>query len=755
MQIDKDEKMKKQIKSLLAMILAAVMLLSACGSDEDINTDVTEAPVTQTVDSGTPADVTDPPDTGKKDEPAEPAPTQSADKDNTVDTVQTKSLSMTVNSGTGELTVSRRKMSGAAAGSQSSGWTLFVYLCGTDLESDYYAATGDLDEMLAVSGSDKFRFIVQTGGTYTWHNEVVAADKTQRYLIQNGEITLVDEQKIADMGDPDTLTDFLKWGLKNYASAHNGLIFWNHGGGSITGVCFDERYYSDSLDLTEIDASLNEAIGGFGKKLDFIGFDACLMGSVEAANVLATFADYMYGSEEVEPGSGWDYTAIGDYLVQNPNADGLALGKTVADSFLKACKADGQDYQVTFSIIDLSKIDPILTSFNAFAKDLYEAAEDAEKRADIVRNIRDIDDFGGNNKTEGYANMIDLGGIAEVCASFSENAEAAVKAISDAVVYSVSGDLHNDVSGLSTYYPICVQGSNELSFFGKVCISPYYLSFVDLLVSVGASGDMYSDYEDDTWFDDDGDWYWGDDWDYYDDDYWDYIDDYEVIGESPYIGFDVKPTFEEGSYYFMLDEEGWYNAADVYGIVCVMSEDGSEIIEYGETYDIDADWEYGIFFDNFDGWWISLPDGQNLATYIVGYTDDGVVYTSPVMLNGVETNLRLKMDYDGKIVIEGAWDGIDDECGAASKDITKLKKGDKIIPLYYSIPLDDDFDYDGDYGYYGDEYVFDGEPEIWYDLMYPGEYLYAFCIDDIYGDYYLTDFEIFYVTEDGEVEFDQ
>ena len=50
--------MKKQIKSLLAMILAAVMLLSACGSDEDINTDVTEAPATQAVASGTPADIT-------------------------------------------------------------------------------------------------------------------------------------------------------------------------------------------------------------------------------------------------------------------------------------------------------------------------------------------------------------------------------------------------------------------------------------------------------------------------------------------------------------------------------------------------------------------------------------------------------------------------------------------------------------------------------------------------------------------------
>ena len=200
-----------------------------------------------------------------------------------------------------------------------------------------------------------------------------------------------------------------------------------------------------------------------------------------------------------------------------------------------------------------------------------------------------------------------------------------------------------------------------------------------------------------------------------------------------------------------MTEEGYYNAADVYGIVCVLSDDGSEIIEYGETYDIDADWEYGIFFDNFDGWWVSLPDGQNLATYIVDYTADGIIYTSPVLLNGIETNLRLKLTED-KIVIEGAWDGIDDECGAASRDIVKLKKGDRIVPLYYSICIDDDYDYYDDY-YYGDEYIFDGEPEVYYDLMYPGEYLYAFCIDDIYGDYYMTDFETFYINEDGDVEF--
>ena len=722
------------------------MILCACDFDEEIDDINTDPVITQAAsDAGDHTEVKEDPQITGKDQ--EPAPTVS--EENTE--LQTKSLSMTVNSTSGELKTSRRVLGLNGSKNLSSGWTIFVYLCATDLESVYYAATPDLQEMLDATESDKVKFIVETGGTNEWSNELIDANKLQRYLIQNGEIELLDEKRIDNMGKAETLSDFLKWGFAGHASAHNGLILWNHGGGSITGVCFDERYNSDSLDLTELDKALNDSIDVLGKKLDFVGFDACLMGSVETANVLATFADYMYGSEEVEPGNGWDYTAIGDYLASSPDSDGAALGQKVADSFFESCKMDGDDDQVTFSIIDLSKIDDLLIAFNRFAKDIYELGEDTSKRADIVRAIGSIDNFGGNNRTEGYTNMVDLGGLIKACSSYSTNADAAAKAVSNSVVYSVNGAMHKGASGLSTYYPLSIQGSNELSFFGKVCISPYYLSFADMLGSIGVSGDMYSDYDDDTWFDDEGDWFWGDDWDYYDDDYWNYIDEYEETGESPYITFDVEPTFEDGSYYFMLDEEGWYNTADVYGMVYAMSEDGAEVIEYGQTYDIDADWDYGIFFDNFDGWWVSLPDGQNLATYIVDSTYDSIIYTSPVLLNGRETNLRLKLT-DDKIVIEGAWDGIDSGCGAASRDIEKLKKGDRIVPLYYSISLDE-YDYDDEGMYYGDEYIFDGEPEIYYDLMYPGEYLYAFCIDDIYGDYYMTDFEYFYINENGEVEF--
>ncbi len=725
--------MKRRSKLFVTIILVFSLLLCACSGGGD------KTAPEQPSETATPADT----DRSADKEKETPQDTEETGDDEE----ESGFVSLSVNKNTGGLKVSRKK-TGSNTSNLSEGWTIFVYMCGTDLESENGMATLDMEEMLSSSSSDKVRFVVQTGGTSSWNNKMVSSKKLQRFVISKGEMTKVDELKSADMGKPDTLSGFVKWGMENYASKHMGLVLWNHGGGSITGVCFDELYDDDSIDLTELDSALSDGLKKSKLKFDFVGFDACLMGTIETANILATYADYMYGSEELEPGSGWDYKAIGDFLAKKPGSDGLALGKTVADSFLAACAKEDDDDMVTMSVIDLSKIDEFLPVFNDFAKDIYDEGEDTSKRADLVRAIVSVTQFGSNNKTEGYTNMIDLGEMIEACSSYSKNADAAVKALKDAVAYSVNGRLHKGVSGLATYYPLSVQGSEELSFFGKVCVSPYYLSFVDRQGSVGASGDMYWDYDDDTWFDDEGEWYWGDDWDYYDDDYWDYIDDYEITGESPYITFDVEPTFEEGSYFFALDEEGWYNTADVIGMVYAFSEDGNDIIEYGETNDVDADWASGVFFDNFDGWWISLPDGQNLATYIVEQTEDSIVYTSPVLLNGVETNLRLVLDEDG-VKIEGAWDGIDDACGAASRKVKKLKKGDKIVPMYYAMTGDDLEDTE----YYGDEYVFDGDPEITFDQMYPGDYMYAFLIDDIYGDYYLTDFQVFTIEEDGTITF--
>ena len=657
-----------------------------------------------------------------------------------------KGTQMSVSGSTGDLSIQRTLVSDLGEVGDTNTWTIFIYLCGTDLESDGGMGTDDIDEMLGATVSDHVRFVIQTGGTSQWNTSDVDDSVIQRFLISDGVMEKVDEKPLASMGTTDSLTDFLVWGLNDFKSDKMGLVMWNHGGGSISGVCFDEMYDNDSIDLMELDNALSECAATYNRRFKFIGFDACLMGTVEVANVLATYADYMYGSEETEPGSGWDYKAIGDYLAENPDADGADLGKEVCDSFLAACEAQNDDELTTLSVIDLSKIDELLTNFNVFAKNMYEAGQDSSNIAEMVRGIQSADNYGGNNKTEGYTNMVDMGGIIDACSSFADGADATKKSLDSAVVYQVTGSTHPNASGLSMYYPLSIQGSNELSIFEKISVSPYYLSFVDRQNKTGATDDCFEDYDEEQFFEDDGNWEYGTS----DDSYWNYLDNYEQTGESSYITFTTEPEVDDdGVFGFQLDENGINNAAGVYALVYTLSEDGNDLIELGETVDVNGDWSTGKFSDNFDGYWLSLSDGQNIATYVVEETEDYVVYTSPILLNGDETNLRMKQYYDdGRVEVEGAWDGISED-GVASRDIIKLKSGDAITPCYYAydINTDEEFEYEGE------EFKVSGTLEIGYDMMYVGEYRYSFCIDDIYGDYYISDHVEFSIDEDGNITF--
>ena len=131
----------------------------------------------------------------------------------------------------------------------------------------------------------------------------------------------------------------------------------------------DGKKYSQEMSIQSMAAAIP-------LHLDYLLFDACLMGTVETANILATYADYMIGSEETEPGSGWDYTEIGSFLAKNPNANGAELGKVVCDSFLAACAAQDDDELTTLAVIDLGKLDEFLVSFNDFSKEILRNQHD-------------------------------------------------------------------------------------------------------------------------------------------------------------------------------------------------------------------------------------------------------------------------------------------------------------------------------------------------------------------------------------------
>jgi len=120
------------------------------------------------------------------------------------------------------------------------------------------------------------------------------------------------------------------------------------------------------------------------------------------------------------------------------------------------------------------------------------------------------------------------------------------------------------------------------------------------------------------------------------------------------------------------------------------------------------------------------------------------------VFHGEETYLRMRQYFDdGSVKVEGAWNGID-ECGASDKGIIKLRKGDTITPTYFCID-DEGEDLDE---YEGDPFTLKSKTlPVNYDFLYAGDYSYAFCITDIYGDDYISDLAEFRLGKDGTISF--
>ena len=183
----------------------------------------------------------------------------------------------------GGVSITRLARDNSAPMGDADTWTVFVYMCGSDLESENGLAVDDIEEMANAYTGDNVRFVVQTGGSTRWNGYDISADSLQRFEVTGGGVYLVDEVSDADMGQEQTLEDFLRWGVQNYPADKMGVVFWNHGGGSITGVCFDEKNEYDSLSLTDLDKAFTSVFDEMTDKFEFVGFDACLMATVETA----------------------------------------------------------------------------------------------------------------------------------------------------------------------------------------------------------------------------------------------------------------------------------------------------------------------------------------------------------------------------------------------------------------------------------------------------------------------------------------
>ena len=249
-------------------------------------------------------------------------------------------------------------------------YTIMVYVVGSNLESHYGAATNDINEMIA-SGLDysKNNLLVYTGGSKRWTSDI--SNKCNSVInMANGEELEVTAQtaETADMGAAQTLSEFVNYCTTNFPAKHYGLVLWDHGAGPLWGYGSDELYENDSLLFEELRSAMDRTIFTGGKKLDWVGFDACLMGSIETANLWKDYAQYLVGSEELESGRGWDYSFLSTL---NSTDDARTIVSSIVDSYGSYYEANKSEFfnpDVTLAAMDLSKTDALIESMGALFK---------------------------------------------------------------------------------------------------------------------------------------------------------------------------------------------------------------------------------------------------------------------------------------------------------------------------------------------------------------------------------------------------
>ena len=323
--------------------------------------------------------------------------------------------------------------------------TLMVYMCGTDLESRSQMATRDLQEMLDARIGNKVNLLVYTGGCKQWQNNLLSSKHNQIWQVTgDGLVCLEKDLGSKSMTDSATLSSFIRWCAREFPANRNALIFWDHGGGSVSGFGYDEKFRSSgSMSLAGIDKALTDG----GVKFDFVGFDACLMATAENALMLSRHADYMIASEETEPGIGWYYTDWLKALSRNTSLSTLELGRQIIDDFVQACAQSCRGQSTTLSIVDLAEAETTIpAALAAFSTDTCELIRN-DGYAQVSNARSSTREFGASSRID----QVDLVHLAKNMDT--PEGDALAEALLGAVKYNRTSSNMTNSYGISIYFP--------------------------------------------------------------------------------------------------------------------------------------------------------------------------------------------------------------------------------------------------------------------------------------------------------------
>jgi hypothetical protein len=209
-------------------------------------------------------------------------------------------------------------------------WTVMVYISGDNNLEDYVVQ--DIETELALTGSSANVQVVALADRGPGYDTSYGDWQTTEFFHVTQGMTADSVNADADwderhmdelnMGDKQTLIDFVTWTKANYPADHYALYFWGHGWNWHPGYVMQDDTDNDTLDMEEVKAALPSI--GF---IDMVGFDGCNMASIEVQLLWHGYATALAHSQEWVGGEGVQYDLVLAELAANPNmtADQVAI----------------------------------------------------------------------------------------------------------------------------------------------------------------------------------------------------------------------------------------------------------------------------------------------------------------------------------------------------------------------------------------------------------------------------------------------
>lgn len=363
-----------------------------------------------------------------------------------------------------------------------------IYADLQDLKKGYLPAKSEGNDVLLV-----FQRLSRTSSSSGMTSENQTAPVLLRYYKGSAGMAAVDTLKVfpknTNAADPSTVREVLDFVRTAFPAGNYGMIFSSHASGWVP-----KGYYSNSasfersaavsgysaidatfpsgavpyvepelkkgeprvksigmdvVDGNSYELTLRELKDAIPFKLDYIIFDACLMGCIETAYELRSVADIMAFSPAEVLAEGLDYTTLASRLLEGaePDVEGVC-----SDYYDYYNSQSGEMRAATVTMVDLRRIQPVAdVCAKLFEK--YRSAIAALKPEDVQRYYR--------YSYRWYYDLQDI--LLQAGINESEQAELQA-ALDDFIIYKAAtpyfmtslygGFEIRHYSGLSMYLPI-------------------------------------------------------------------------------------------------------------------------------------------------------------------------------------------------------------------------------------------------------------------------------------------------------------